>query len=295
MGILLDKLAQKRLLVSDGAWGTMLQQMGLTGGDCPEQWNVNHPDQVKSIAAAYVQAGSDLVLTNTFGGSSVKLEKFGFGDRAGEFNETGARLSLQAAPDAVVAASVGPTGELLEPYGRMTEQQIDAVFYEQIEALLRGGVRAICVESFIAIEEITIAVRAAKRLDPTVDVIATMTFDPSPAGYKTVMGVDCRRAATMLTDAGADILGSNCGNGIEQMVEIAAEFTDCTDKPILIHANAGIPQLIDGKTVFRQTPADMAGRVRDLVDAGAKIIGGCCGTTPEHITAIKAEIDKIRS
>src|SRR5690606_24738299 len=141
----------------------------------------------------------------------------------------------------------------------------------------------LCIETQSALEEAVCAIRAAKKLDPKVDVICTMTFSGTSDGYKTMMGVSCAQAAEVLSSAGADVVGANCGNGIEQMLAIAAEFRKHTDKPILIHANAGMPQLIDGKTVFKQTPADMARKVKDLIDAGARIIGGCCGTTPEHI------------
>jgi 5-methyltetrahydrofolate--homocysteine methyltransferase len=294
MGILLDRLAEKKILVSDGAWGTMLHSKGLTNQDCPEEWNVSHPAEVQSVAAAYAEAGSDLILTDTFGGSSIKLKKMGYGDRVAEFNEAGARNSLEGAPNAIIAGSVGPTGEFLQPLGMMTEEEMEAVFSEQIAGMLKGGLKVICVETMTATEEAACAVRAAKKLDPAVDVICTFTFDPSPDGFKTMMGVDPARMASELIAAGADVVGSNCGNGIEQMIEIAKAFRAATDKPILIHANAGIPELVDGETVFKQTAEDMAARVKELVEAGANIIGGCCGTTPAHIAAIKAVIDELR-
>ena len=293
MGILLDRLAEKKVLVSDGAWGTMLQSKGLTGDDCPEEWNISHPDEVKSLAAAYAEAGSDMILTNTFGGSSVKLAKMGHGDRVAEFNEAGARNSLEAAPGVLVAGSVGPTGELIEPYGDMTAQQMEAVFSEQIEAMLRAGLKAICVETMAATEEAVCAIEAAKKLDASIDVLATMTFESGPKGYHTMMGVDPEKAVKELTAAGADVVGANCGNGIEQMIGIAAEFRKHTDKPILIHANAGVPELVDGKTVFKQSAEHMAARVKELIDAGANIVGGCCGTTPEHIVAMRKVVTEI--
>lgn len=294
MGILLERLAQKKLLVSDGAWGTMLQAKGLGGGDIPEEWNASHPDAVRSVAQAYDQAGCDLVLTCTFGGSSAKLKKCGLGDRVAELNEKGAKLSLEGAPHAVIAASVGPTGEFVEPLGDLTEEQMEAIFAEQIGAIYKAGVKAVCIETMSSIEEAACAIRAAKKLNKNNDVICTMTFASSPTGYKTMMGVSCEQAAKALTEAGADIVGANCGNGPEQMITIAREMSKHTKKPILIHANAGMPQLVDGKTVFKQTPADMAGKVKELVAAGASIIGGCCGTTPAHIAAIKTAVDQMR-
>ncbi|GAF80589.1 unnamed protein product, partial [marine sediment metagenome] len=174
----------------------------------------------------------------------------------------------------------------------MSEQDMQAVFSRQIAALLAGGARAICVESMTSVEEICCAVRAAKELDASVDVAATMTFDRAPDGFRTMMGVDVAAAVEALAAAGADIVGSNCGNGIEAMVEVAGEFRKHTDLPILIHANAGVPELVGGQTVFREAPQDTAGRVKDLLEAGANIVGGCCGTTPAHIAAIRAEVDK---
>lgn len=286
MGILLDQLAKRKLLVSDGAMGTMLQAHGLTGDDCPEEWNVSHPDEVRGIAAAYIKAGSDMVLTNTFGGTRIKLDKKGLGDRTAEFNRAGATLSLAAGDVAIVAGSVGPTGEFLQPMGLMSEEQMQAVFSEQIEAILLAGVRVICVETMMALEEAACAIRAVKALDASVDVLATMTFEKGAQGYRTMMGVSPEQAAAGLAEAGADVVGSNCGNGIEGMIEIAAEFRRNTDKPILIHANAGVPELHEGKTVFRQSPADFSANAAALIEAGANIIGGCCGTNPDHIRAI---------
>ena len=294
MGILLNRLAKKKLLLSDGAWGTMLQAQGLTGGEVPELWNATHPEAVKSIAHAYGAVGCDLVLTNTFGGSRAKLAKAGLGDRVAELNEKGARLSIEGAPSAVIAASIGPTGEFMEPVGDMTAEQMEAIFAEQFQAIFKGGVRSLCIETQSSLEEAACAIRAAKKLDSSADVICTMTFNATPAGYKTMMGVSIEQAANGLSEAGADILGANCGNGMAQMLTIAAEFKKHTSKPILIHANAGLPQLVDGKTVFKETPADMAKQVKQLVAAGATIIGGCCGTTPQHIAAIKAALDPLR-
>ncbi|MBN1943116.1 MAG: homocysteine S-methyltransferase family protein [Phycisphaerae bacterium] len=294
MGTVLDRLAEKKLLVSDGAWGTMLQSRGLSGDDCPEEWNVSHPADVRAIASAYVQAGAEMILTNTFGGSRVKLDKKHLGEKVVEFNRAAAALSLEAAGKALVAGSVGPTGEFLQPLGLMSEEQMQAVFSEQIEAILSAGVRAICVETMMALEEAACAIKSAKALDATVDVLATMTFEKGAQGYRTMMGVSPAQAVAGLIEAGADVVGSNCGNGIEGMVEVAAEFRQHTDRPILIHANAGVPQLIGGKTVFRQTPEDFAASVDALLDAGATIVGGCCGTTPDHIRAIRRVVDARR-
>lgn len=291
---LLQQLAEKKVLVSDGAWGTMLQARGLTTRECPEEWNVTHPDEVRAVAAAYAAAGSDLVLTNTFGGSRVKLDKRGLGGRVAELNAAGARLSLEGAPGAIIAGSVGPTGEFVEPLGTLSEANLEAMFAEQIAAMLGAGLHVICVETMTALEEAACAIRAAKRLDRAVEVIATMTFDKTPSGYRTMMGIGPEQAASALVEAGADVVGSNCGNGVRNMVDIAREFRRFTDRPILIHANAGMPELVDGQTVFRETPQDMADQVTALLEAGVDIIGGCCGTTPDHIAAIRAAVDAHR-
>jgi len=290
VGALLNLLADKNVLVSDGAWGTMLQARGLTPRQCPEEWNVSHAEDVKSVAGEYARAGSDMILTNTFGGSATKLAKMGYEDRVREFNFAGARNSLEGAPGVLVAGSVGPTGDFLQPLGSTTDDEMEAVFSEQIGALLEAGLKAICVETMTAVEEAICAVRAARKLDPELDIIATFTFDPTPKGFKTMMGVDPRQVADELPQAGANILGANCGNGIEQMIDITAEFRKHTELPILIHANAGLPELVDGRTVFRQSPEAMAAHARALLDAGANIIGGCCGTTPEHIAAMKTAL-----
>jgi 5-methyltetrahydrofolate--homocysteine methyltransferase len=297
MGELLKTLEEKRLLVADGAWGTLLQAHGLRAGSCPEIWNVEEPDKVRSIAAAYSEAGADLVLTNTFGGSTLALKRHGLADRTEELNAAGARLSLEGAPGKLVAASVGPTGEFLPPMGVITEAEMRAAFAAQIRAVLKAGVRILCIETMSAVQEAVCAVLAAREvsaeLSVPVEVMATMTFTQTPKGYRTFMGVDCRIAVEKLTEAGADVLGSNCGNGIEQMVPIALEFRRYSDKPILIQANAGLPQIEKGVTVFRQSPEHMARWVPGLVEAGASIVGGCCGTTPEHIRQIRSQIDRL--
>ena len=296
MSAILDRLCEKGLLVSDGAWGTRLQARGLASGDCPEAWNLDRPDDVRAVANEYVVAGSDLVLTNTFGGNEIKLAKYGREAEVEQLNLAGARLSVEAAGGhALVAASVGPTGEFVEPYGDMTEEEMEAVFARQIAALAQGGmVRAVCIETMTAIEEACCAVRAARRVDAGLEVIVTMTFDPTAHGFRTMMGVAPERAAAELSEAGADILGTNCGNGSQQMVGVIAALRSATDKPLLVHSNAGVPELVNGQTVFRESPATMAEYIKPLRDAGAQIFGGCCGTTPAHIAALRAAVDALR-
>ncbi len=286
MNRLLEMLRREKILVSDGAWGTMLQSRGLMPGDCPEEWNISHPDDVRAIASKYIEAGSDIILTNTFGGSRFKLSSFNLQDRAYEINRAGAQISREAAgDDNIVLSSVGPTGKFLEPLGDVSEEQMIENFIDQMKGLVDGGVDGILMETMADTAEAVCAVRAAKEVSD-LPVLVTFTFEKGKAGYRTMMGVTVEQVVTDLTEAGADFLGTNCGNGIEQIVEIIREMRQYTDKLLVAHPNAGLPKLVDGNTVFDQSPEEMAQHVQDLADAGANIIGGCCGTTPAHISAI---------
>ena len=299
MASLRERLDSRRLLVADGAWGTRLQERGLEAGECPELWNVDRPRDVQAVAEEYLAAGSDLILTNTFGGSPLMLRRHGLAERTEELNAAGARLSLDAVQAAggraLVAASVGPTGELPAPLGTVGEEELEEGFRLQVRAVLEAGVRIVCVETMIDLTEACCAVRGARRaareLGLAVEVMATLTYGPTPSGYRTAMGVDVPQTVAGLTRAGADVLGSNCGNGIEQMLPIAAAFRALTALPLLVQANAGLPVLEGGRAVFRQGPDDMARHVPALVRAGASIIGGCCGTGPAHIAALRRAVD----
>ncbi|MCY3545086.1 MAG: homocysteine S-methyltransferase family protein [Chloroflexi bacterium] len=286
---ILQRLAKGELLVSDGATGSYLQQHGLEDGD-PEEWNVSHPDVVQGMAKAYFDAGSDMVLTNTFGGTSLRQSHYGFADRAAEFNRLGAELARSQAPDGCfVVGSVGPTGEVLNDPLRdnpLTEEQAYEVFVEQIVALADGGVDAVNIETMIDINEAVIAVRAAKENTDLV-VMSTMFFDKGPRGFFTMMGSKPADAVSKLQEAGADIVGANCGNGIDVMIELARELRAATDGYLLIHSNAGIPAPINGEIVYPESPEYMAERFKVMAhDVGVNILGGCCGTTPEHIRAL---------
>ena len=299
MASLRERLDSRRLLVADGAWGTRLQERGLEAGECPELWNVDRPRDVQAVAEEYLAAGSDLILTNTFGGSPLMLRRHGLAERTEELNAAGARLSLEAVQAAggraLVAASVGPTGELPAPLGTVGEEELEEGFRRQVRAVLEAGVRIVCVETMIDLTEACCAVRGARRaareLGLAVEVMATLTYGPTPSGYRTAMGVDIPQTVAGLTRAGADVLGSNCGNGIEQMLPIAAAFRALTALPLLVQANAGLPVLEGGRAVFRQGPEDMARHVPSLARAGASIIGGCCGTGPAHIAALRRAVD----
>jgi 5-methyltetrahydrofolate--homocysteine methyltransferase len=290
---ILDKLEKKQILLSDGAWGTFLQATGLKPGECPEFWNVSRREDVIKIAESYIEAGSDIIETNSFGGSIFKLSQYGLADRVYDLNKAASEISREAAgKDRHVAGSVGPTGKMLI-MGDVTEEELYNAFKEQSIALEAGGADIIIIETMSALDEAALAVRAARENTRCV-IIVTMTFDGDPlSGYHTMMGVSPAEMVVAMKEAGADIVGSNCGNGIENMIGIVKEIRN-TDRniPVMIQANAGVPEFIDGKTVFRESPELMASFVPALIEAGANIIGGCCGTTPKHIKEIRKVIRK---
>ena len=288
---ILERLARGETLLGDGATGTYLQAHGLEPGGSPEALNLTDPDLVRSMAREYFEAGSDFVLTNSFGGSKFMLEKYGHRDKVTEFNRLAAQHARSQAPEGrYVVGSVGPTGEFVEPLGTVSQEEMLEAFVEQTQALESGGVDAILVETMTAIEEASLAIRAAKE-HTDLTVMATMTFDKGPRGLFTMMGITPERAAKELREAGADVVGPNCGNGIEIMTEIASEIQAATDGYTMVNSNAGIPAIRKGLIVYPETPDWMAERYQGLAEMGINIMGGCCGTTPAHT---KAMIEAIR-
>ena len=292
MGKIVDVLKTGKILVSDGAWGTFLYRKGMQAGECPDAWSVDRYDDVVDIARSYINAGSDMVESNSFGANWFKLEHFGKQDMVAEINEAAAKASREAAGDKFVISSIGPTGKMLL-MGDVTDDEMYDAFKEQAIALEKGGADAVCVETMSDTEEACLAIKAAKE-NTNLEVIATFSFEKKQSGdYRTMMGVDPEQAAEAALEAGADIIGTNCGNGIERMIDIVKIMKAAyPDALILVHANAGLPENIDGVDVFPETPEMMAVNVRELIEAGANVIGGCCGTTPEHIAAIKAVVDE---
>ena len=284
---ILEKIKTNKILLSDGAWGTFLQAKGMQPGDCPELWNITHRKEVLDIAESYIKAGSDIIETNSFGGSIHKLSLYGLTDRVFELNEAAAAISREAAgSNKHVGGSIGPTGKMIL-MGDITENELYDSFAEQAVALEKGGADLLIIETMTAVDEASLAVRAARENTQCI-VALTMTFSKTPKGeFRTIMGATISDMVYIMKSEGAHIIGSNCGNGIADMVGITEELRSSDpDIPILIQANAGNPELVDGKTLFRESPGIMASFVPEIVKAGANIIGGCCGTTPDHIRAI---------
>ena len=281
---LIRELAAKAPVITDGAWGTQLQARGLEVGACPDAWNLSHPGRVEEVARAYVEAGSQVILTNTFGANRFVLARCDLADRVAEINRSGVEISRRAADGrARVFASIGPTGILLA-MGEHRPEDLRAAFAEQIRALAAAGVDALVLESFSDPAEILLALEAAKPSG--LPLVACMTFDSGKGHNRTLMGTTPEQAAEQLTAAGADAIGSNCGRGIEGFVAITRRLHAATDRPLWIKPNAGLPEVIRGQTVYSQTPQQFASVVPALVEAGAALVGGCCGTTPEFIAAI---------
>ncbi len=281
---IIERLAAGDVLVSDGATGTYLQARGLEPGGCPEAFNVDQPETIRRMAADYFNAGSDMVLTASFGGSRFMLDKYGYSGQACEFNRLAATHAKSvASPWHFVVGSVGPTGEILQSNGGTTnDDEIYGAFVEQVTGLEEGGADAVVIETMISVEEAILAVRAAKEHTDVV-VMSTMMYDKGPRGWFTMMGDTPASATKRLSDAGADVVGANCGNGSDLMVELAKIIRGTYDGPMLVHSNAGIPEIRQGQIVYPETPEYMAERFLKLADAGVNIVGGCCGTTPKHI------------
>jgi len=289
---IIEMLKEKHILLADGAWGTEFAKKGVEPGDCPELLNIERPDLVREIASSYVEAGSDIILTNTFGGSPPKLTKYGLENRLEELNEAGIRISMEAAQGkALVFASFGPTGEFLAPLGLVTESEMTAYFTRQVKAGVAEGADGFLFETMSDLSEITCAIRAVKD-NSDLPLVCSMTFNKGLKGYATMMGVEPQQAAEALEAAGADVVGSNCGSGILDIIDVAKLMRPATGLPLWIKPNAGLPELINGVTVYRETPDEMASHIPELIETGATIIGGCCGTTPDHIRKFREMLNK---
>ncbi len=281
-------LAEDGPILADGAMGTMLFAAGLQFGDPPEVWNLSHPDVVRRIQRGYLEAGSRILLTNTFGGNRLRLGLHGLQDRVAELNRTAAilaRAEVDAAGGrALVAGDIGPSGEIVAPLGTLAYEVAVDVFAEQAAALVAGGVDLIWIETMSDLQEIKAAIEGVRRTAPGIPVIATMTFDTR--GH-TMMGVSPEQAVESLTAWGADAIGGNCGNGPDEMLAVIERMHAVAPEALLVaKSNAGMPELVDMQAVYRADPATMADQALAMRQAGARIIGGCCGSTPAHLAAI---------
>lgn len=281
-------LAAGRPVIADGGMGTMLIARGLQRGTAPELWNVERPDDVRAIHRAYIQAGAQIVLTNSFGGSSLRLGMHDLAERAAELNRAAARLA-RAEADAVsqpviVAGSIGPTGQMIAPMGTLAPEEAAAAFAEQAEALVAGGADVLWIETMSDLEEVRAAVAGCRQAAPETSVVATMTFDTRG---RTMMGTTPEQAATALSELGVVALGANCGKGPEELEAAIGRMQGIgSGVPLVAKANAGAPRLEGDVTVYDATPDVMAAYALRVRALGASIIGACCGSTPEHIRAI---------
>jgi 5-methyltetrahydrofolate--homocysteine methyltransferase len=284
-----ELLGTDRPILADGAMGTMLFAQGLEFGDPPEVWNIDHPDVIRRVHRGYLDAGSSILLTNTFGGNRFRLSMHGNEDRVDELNRTAAillRSEVDAAGGtAIVAGDIGPSGQIMAPLGTLEYDEAVDGFAEQARALVAGGVDVLWIETMSALEEIHAAIDGARQAAPGIPIIATMTFDTRG---RTMMGVTPEQAAEALLGWGVDAIGGNCGNGPDELVPVVAKMhAAAPDAVIVAKSNAGIPELVDMRTVYRAGPEEMAARAIEFRDAGARIVGACCGSTPAHLQRMR--------
>jgi 5-methyltetrahydrofolate--homocysteine methyltransferase len=288
---LIQQLTAERPVVSDGAWGTELQARGLGVGEIPDAWNLSRPERVAEVAGAYVNAGSQVILTNTFGANRIRLGDHFLADRAVEINRAGVEISRRAAAGrARVFASIGPTGKLLM-YGETSAAKMEAAFQEQANALAQAGADGIVVETMSDLAEAQCAVAAARATG--LPVVACMAFNSGKDKDRTMMGTTPEQAAETLTAAGADVIGANCGQGISGFAALCRRLRAASDRPIWLKPNAGLPQIVSGRAKYTTTPEEFARQVPELIEAGASFVGGCCGTSPDFIKAVCQSIGKI--
>lgn len=280
------ELAKKKTVIFDGAMGTMLMGAGLKAGESPELWNLEKSEMITTIHRRYYDAGADVVHTNTFGGNPVKLADKGLSDRMETINVAAAQLAREACPDGkLVAGDLGPTGKLIKPLGDLALEEAEDAFFNQVQALLKGGVDLISIETMFSLEEALAALRAAKRLG-NVPVIAALTFNRTKKGFFTVMGEGVPQVVSALEEGGADVVGTNCTLGSKDMIDLTAEIRATTTKPLLVQPNAGKPVTRKGVTSYLQSPMEFAEHGKRIRNAGADMIGGCCGTDHEFIGAL---------
>lgn len=294
MPIIQDLVDKNGYVVTDGAMGTVLFAAGLEQGDPPELWNLKYPDRVADVHQAYLQAGSQILLTNTFGGTRLRLALHNAQSQVAQANHAAAEILRkvveQSGKDVIVAGDIGPTGEVLAPYGELAFQDAKDAFKEQASALISGGVDLIWIETMSDLEEVRAAVEGTREVSTNIPIVTTMTFDTHG---RTMMGVTPEQAFETLTSFGVEALGGNCGNGPEEIIEVITRMRAIDQETILVaKANAGIPELVQGKAVYRASPETMADYAIQSYQAGARVIGACCGSTPDHISAIAESLSQ---
>jgi 5-methyltetrahydrofolate--homocysteine methyltransferase len=294
---LLQETILERPLLGDGAMGTQLMLAGLEQGNCGEAWNLSHPERVLAIQRRYVEAGSDCLITNTFGGSRIMLARHSEADRVVEVNKAGVDIARQAfgVKAGYVLGDIGPFGGLLKPFGEFTEAQVRSAFEEQAAALVEGGADAIIIETQTSLEELSIGIQAARAAGSRC-IIGSMAYDVTLDGstFRTMMGIEPERAAEFMEEHGAHIVALNCGTGMEmeRARDAVERYKKVTSLPVMVQPNAGKPQLINMKVVYDETPEQMAKGLLPLLESGANIIGSCCGSTPDHIRAFRKGMDE---
>jgi methionine synthase I (cobalamin-dependent) len=286
-----EKIKQGVLLL-DGAMGTELFARGIDVGQCNDHLNIDSPDTVSDVHRAYLHAGSDAVITNTFGANKFALARHGLAEKVTPINQAGARIARQAGGEThYVLGDIGPSGDFLEPLGMRKPEELREAFTEQAEALRSGGVDGFIIETMTALDEMSIAVEAVKSISGDLPVLASMSFDKTAGGFRTMMGVDVEAAVSKIVTLDVDAVGFNCGTAsLEDYVELAEKLVSTTKRfkdglIVFAEPNAGKPELIDGRAAYKVTPEDFAAAAGKIHAAGVTILGGCCGTTPEHIQA----------
>jgi 5-methyltetrahydrofolate--homocysteine methyltransferase len=286
MNQFLEKLQDGKVLVADGAAGTNLHKMGLKPGIVPEDLVFDQPEMIQKLESAFVDAGSDIILTCTFGGTRLRMKESKYADRVTELNSQAVKIAREAASTGngvLIAGSIGPTGFLMKPYGPLTPEEADSVFKEQVEGLVMGGVDLFVIETMFAFDEADAAFKSVRAITD-LPIVVSFSYD---RGVRTMMGVKPADVIKHYKEMGAILVGANCGTSLENMEKIAQEYAATEPGfPLWIKPNAGLPRMVDGNTVFDITPEQMGAYAKKYVDIGARVVGGCCGTTPEHIAAI---------
>ena len=289
---LLSSIIKGEIFVADGAIGSFLIEKGFKAEDSLEKLNLSNPLLLTEIAQLYLKSGAEIVQTNTFGASPIKLEMYSLKDKTEEINRQAVKaVRAGVKNNAYISASVGPCGKLLQPYGDIDPESVYDSFKIQIKVLAEAGSDIICIETMMDVEEMNIAVKAAKDVvGNDLPIVVSMTFNNTPKGFFTIMGTNIKAAVKKMELSGADIIGSNCGNGIDNMIKIAKEFKENTTLPIIIQSNAGLPLYNNEKISYPESPDFMAEKAKLLAGLGVNIIGGCCGTTEKHISKIRQAI-----